>query len=414
MICMIMLSSSVKGLMKRSKSVIKSRAIHMTVSVRDISSQMRDAQNAIRSDPKAAMMIDALRGKNINDDDQQGYGVDMKVVEMRASESADDVLPTVYDPIKLQRYFSKRPSAVATRVWQIVSTSSSFLGSVLFDIATGRAGDLEVQRASELRNTIVSLGPFFIKLGQALSIRPDILSPRAMVELQQLCDKVPCFDSALAMKTIQVELGRTPEDLFSAITPEPVAAASLGQVYRATLRDSGDEVAVKVQRPFVLETVSLDLHLIRQIGLFVRNFPQLSSRLDIVSLLDEFAGNFYQELDYNLECQNGIRIAQDMAKIPKVVIPKCYPSYTSRRVHIAQWVDGEKLSQSKADDVSALVNLGVITYLTQLLDTGYFHADPRKSIAHIYYIILAKYITYIIYHTPYTYVLYILCIYRPR
>ncbi len=136
-------------------------------------------------------------------------------------------------------------------------------------------------------------------------------------------------------------------------------AASLGQVYRATLRQTGEEVAVKVQRPFVLETVSLDLYLIRKFGLFVRNFPRLSSRLDIVSLLDEFAGNFYQELDYNLECQNGIKIAEDMKKLPKVVIPKCYPEYTSRRVHV--------------------VNLGVITYLTQLLDTGFFHADPHPG-----------------------------------
>ena len=154
----------------------------------------------------------------------------------------------------------------------------------------------------------------------------------------------------------------------------------MGQVYKATLRDSGDIVAVKVQRPFVLETVSLDLHLIRKIGLFLRNFPQLSSRLDIVNLLDEFAGNFYQELDYNLECQNGIRIAEDMKRLPKVVIPRCYPLYTARRVHTAEWVDGEKLSQSTEDDVGALVNLGVITYLTQLLDTGIINTNTHTYI----------------------------------
>ena len=117
-------------------------------------------------------------------------------------------------------------------------------------------------RAAQLRRTIVSLGPFFIKVGQALSIRPDILSPRAMVELQQLCDKVPSFPSDLAFATICEELNvNSVKDVFSEITPEPVAAASLGQVYKATLRSSGDEVAVKVQRPFVLETVSLDLYL---------------------------------------------------------------------------------------------------------------------------------------------------------
>ena len=98
-----------------------------------------------------------------------------------------------------------------------------------------------------------------------------------------------------------------------------------------------------------------------------------------VDLLDEFAYRFYQELDYNLECENGERIKEDMSVLPMVVIPKNYPDYTSRRVHVAEWIDGEKLSQSTADDVGALVNLGVITYLTQLLDKGFFHADPHPG-----------------------------------
>ena len=99
----------------------------------------------------------------------------------------------------------------------------------------------------------------------------------------------------------------------------------------------------------------------------------------MVSLLDEFAANFYRELDYELECANGIRIARDMRVLPRVKIPRNYPEVTSRRVHVAEWVDGEKLSQSTADDVGELVNLGVITYLTQLLDTGFFHADPHPG-----------------------------------
>jgi len=164
--------------------------------------------------------------------------------------------------------------------------------------------------------------------------------------------------------------------LFSEISPEPIAAASLGQVYKATLRDTGDEVAVKVQRPNVLETVSLDLYLARELGMIARTFPALSSRLDAVALLDEFAYRFYQELDYNLECENGLKIREQMSVLPMVVIPDNFPEYTSRRVHVAEWVNGEKLSQSTADDVGALVNLGVITYLTQLLEAGFFHADP--------------------------------------
>lgn len=239
--------------------------------------------------------MDALRGKNLNDDDRQGEGIDMQVVRMRGADDITDVLPTVYNPVRLEAYFSKRPGAVFTRIWQVAYASSSLAFGILFDFITGNTDNVEVKRAVQLRNTIVSLGPFFIKLGQALSIRPDILSPKAMVELQQLCDKVsigsrhlcavtiypsiikiiliketchnhytittnhphithlslshiktshhhvthithpqhpqvPCFDSALAMKTIEEELGRPPSEIFSAMTPEPVAAASLGQV----------------------------------------------------------------------------------------------------------------------------------------------------------------------------------------
>lgn len=303
----------------------------------------------------------------------------MKIVEFSKSSDDKDVLPLVYDPTQLQNYFKKRPGAVITRLTQLTTASFGFILDLAFDFLTGNTNDIEVRRAAQLRNTIVSLGPFFIKLGQALSIRPDILSPRAMVELQQLCDKVPCFDSKLAMKTIEEELGRPVSEIFSEISPEPVAAASLGQVYRAKLAKTQEEVAVKVQRPFVLETVSLDLYLARQLGMILRNFPSISSRLDIVSILDEFANNFYQELDYNLECQNGLRIMEDMKKLPRVVIPKPFPEYTNRRVHTAQWITGEKLSQSKANDVDSLINLGVITYLTQLLDTGFFHADPHPG-----------------------------------
>ena len=172
-------------------------------------------------------------------------------------------------------------------------------------------------------------------------------------------------------------------DLFSDITPEPVAAASLGQVYKATLREGGDVVAVKVQRPAVLETVSLDLYLARSLGMIARKFPALTRRLDAVAILDEFAFRFYQELDYNRECANGIRIKRNMEVLPMVVIPSNYPEYTSRRVHVAEWIEGEKLSQSTADDVGALVNLGVITYLTQLLDTGFFHAGKSWILLHV-------------------------------
>lgn len=158
----------------------------------------------LSKDQRASMVVNALRGKGLNDADTQEIGIDMKVVTME--EISGSTLPTYYEPKKLEEFFGKRPNAVFSRIWQIGSTSASFLGKVLLDVIF-KTPDIEVKRAAELRETIVSLGPFFIKLGQALSIRPDILSPRAMVELQQLCDKVPTFDTNLAMQTIRDELG---------------------------------------------------------------------------------------------------------------------------------------------------------------------------------------------------------------
>ncbi|KAI2505930.1 ABC1 family-like protein [Fragilaria crotonensis] len=359
----------------------KARTLHnsglMMSSRAEMSEMMKEVRSKMAENEDVDLVMQALRGSNMNDDDSQVQGLEMKLVDV-----GDGVLPLYYDPIALKAFFSARPKAVMTRIFQLVTVGGGvFFGTVL-DQVLGRLKnnpDLEVQRAGELRDTITSLGPMFIKLGQALSIRPDILSPRSMVELQKLCDKVPSYPSEIAFRTIKDELGKTPDELFSEITPEPVAAASLGQVYKATLRGTGEVVAVKTQRPKVLETVSLDLYLARELGMFARNFPALTQRFDAVALLDEFAYRIYQEMDYNLECENGIRIREEMSVLPQVVIPKNYPQFTSRRVHVAEWIEGEKLSQSKADDVGALVNLGVITYLTQLLEFGFFHADPHPG-----------------------------------
>ena len=234
----------------------------------------------------------------------------------------------------------------------------------------------DVVRTRALREVLTSLGPFFIKLGQALAIRPDILSPSAMYELQRLCDKVPAFDNDLARKTIEDELGTKIETVFSEFSPRPLAAASLGQVYKGVLREGGETVAVKVQRPYVLETVSLDLFLMRQAAEFVATFKP---NTDFVALLDEFAPRFYGELDYVNECANGLKFEKIMENITQVIVPKCFPSLTTRRVHVAAWVDGEKLSQSAAGDVSSLVAVGMIAYLTQLLESGFFHADPHPG-----------------------------------
>lgn len=330
----------------------------------------------MEEDENLKVLMASLRGQNLSDADFAAEGVEMRLV---ALDEDSEGLPLIYEPSLIAEYWGRRPVAVFTRIVQLLSIAGGFLSGVGMDFLTGKSKENEVKRAIELRNIMTSLGPAYIKLGQALSIRPDLLSPAAMNELQQLCDKVPSFDSKIAMKQLELELGKPWTEIYAELTPEPIAAASLGQVYRGKLM-TGEEVAVKVQRPGVLETVTVDLYIIRSLGLILRNFPDITARADIVALLDEWAARFFEELDYVREGNNATRFAELIREdLPQVVVPKTYEQYTSRRVLTTQWLDGEKLSQSDADDVGRLVNVGVICYLKQLLDTGFFHADPHPG-----------------------------------
>mmetsp|Transcript_11709 Transcript_11709/g.20742 ORF Transcript_11709/g.20742 Transcript_11709/m.20742 type:complete len:849 (+) Transcript_11709:47-2593(+) len=356
-----------------------------------LSQQMRAQRKQLEEseDEELKLMMQGLRGSGINDSDQQVEGLEMRLVDIPTDE--DTGLPLTYDPEELKNYFDRLPGVQLQRIFQIMSTGGPLIAGVIWDRITGRNDvSAQVERAAQFNEIVTTLGPFFIKLGQALSIRPDLLSPRAMVELQKLCDKVPSYSSEIAMATLEKEYTNkfakptTKMDIFSSITPEPVAAASLGQVYKATLREpAGTEVAVKVQRPAVLETVSLDLYLIRKAAQFIKYLQEIGARdarrTDFVALLDEFAARIYEEMDYNKECTNGLQVEKDMAGLERVKIPKNYEQYCARKVHVAEWVEGEKLSQSQAGDIRELVNVGVVAYLTQLLDKGLFHADPHPG-----------------------------------
>ncbi len=337
---------------------------------------MKDVRSQMEEDENLKVLMSSLRGQNLSDADFAAEGVEMRLV---MTGEDDEGLPLEYDPALIGEYWGRRPVAVFSRMVQLLSIAGGFLGGVGLDFLSGKSKENEVKRAIQLRNIMTSLGPAYIKLGQALSIRPDLLSPSAMNELQQLCDKVPSYDSKVAMKLLEQELGRPWQEVYAELTPEPIAAASLGQVYKGKLM-TGEDVAVKVQRPGVLETVTVDLYIIRRLGVFLRNFPEITARADVVGLLDEWAARFFEELDYVREGNNATRFAEQIREdLPQVVVPKTYEEFTSRRVLTTQWLDGEKLSQSQADDVGKLVNVGVICYLKQLLDTGFFHADPHPG-----------------------------------
>lgn len=185
-------------------------------SVSETSQMVQGIRSQLAENEEASLVMDALRGKNMNDDDAQAAGVQMRLVHASGSET----LKTDYDPEALRELFSKRPLTVINRIAQVAGVGGGWVLRNVMDKVLGRSSpDLEVQRAGELRDVITSLGPFYIKIGQALSIRPDVLSPRSMVELQKLCDKVPSFDSKIAFETIERELGKSVDEIFSEITP---------------------------------------------------------------------------------------------------------------------------------------------------------------------------------------------------
>ncbi|KAM0941951.1 putative ABC-type Cd(2+) transporter [Dioscorea sansibarensis] len=343
----------------------------------NVSEEIRRVRAQMEEDEQLATLMRGLRGQNLRDSQFADENVQLRLVEVQAKDSSE-TLPLIYDPDIISAYWGKRPRAVATRIIQLLSVAGGFLSHLAADLINKKIKENEVARAIELREIVTSLGPAYIKLGQALSIRPDILSPAAMTELQKLCDKVPSFPDDIAMALIEEELGQPWHEIYSELTSSPIAAASLGQVYKGRLKETGELVAVKVQRPFVLETVTVDLFIIRKLGLVLRRFPQIS--VDVVGLVDEWAARFFEELDYVNEGENGTLFAEMMREdLPQVVIPKTYHKYTSRKVLTTQWIDGEKLSQSTESDVGELVNVGVICYLKQLLDTGFFHADPHPG-----------------------------------
>jgi predicted unusual protein kinase regulating ubiquinone biosynthesis (AarF/ABC1/UbiB family) len=229
---------------------------------------------------------------------------------------------------------------------------------------------------------VASLGPAFIKAGQALSTRPDIVPPLLLEELAQLQDQLPGFDSALAMACIEEDLGAAVLDIFEQLDPEPISAASLGQVHKGVLK-GGQTVAVKVQRPGLREQITLDLYIVRNIAAWLNQNVGLI-RSDLVALIDELGKRVFEEMDYFNEAANAERFAELHASNPRIAVPRIYHQATSRRVLTMEWIEGVKLTNLEAVrgigvDPDDMVTVGVSCSLQQLLEHGFFHADPHPG-----------------------------------
>jgi len=257
---------------------------------------------------------------------------------------------------------------------------------VIFRGAEGSARkDARLQKqAIWLRQSLISLGPTFIKIGQALGTRADLLPLPYVKELALLQDQVPAYSTAEAFARIESELGRPVHEAYAEIDSEPIASASLGQVYRARL-SSGEEVAVKVQRPALAETISIDVAILyRLVKLTNRFFPKANENADWEGMLHEFYSTIFEELDYVKEGRNADRFRYNFRTWRPVRVPKVFWSHTTARVLTLEFIHGTKvvdIEGLRARRISAVkVNrLLVRTYLKQLLEDGFFHADPHPG-----------------------------------
>ena len=241
----------------------------------------------------------------------------------------------------------------------------------------------EEKQAVWLKDKLIELGPTFIKIGQSMGTRADLLPLPFVKALGELQDQVPPFPNDVAFARIEKELGRKINDVYKEFELEPVAAASLGQVYRARLH-TGEEVAVKVQRPNLEATISGDLEILNKVANFAERFPQLNENADWSGMLREFNVTIHEEMDYAAEGHNAERFRENFKNWSNIHVPKIYWNATTRKVLTMEFIHGTKvtdLEEQERQGISpAKVNrLLIKTYLKQLLEDGFFHADPHPG-----------------------------------
>ncbi|NEO04823.1 MAG: AarF/ABC1/UbiB kinase family protein [Moorea sp. SIO3I8] len=234
-----------------------------------------------------------------------------------------------------------------------------------------------------IRDTFLDLGPTFIKVGQLFSTRADLFPSEYVEELSKLQDRVPAFSYEQVEQIIQEDLGKPIKELFSAFDPIPLAAASLGQVHKAQLR-SGEEVAIKVQRPGLKKLFTIDLKILKGIAYYFQNHPDWGRGRDWSGIYEECCRILWQEIDYLNEGRNADTFRRNFRNYDWVKVPRIYWRYTSSRVLTLEFLPGIKISSYEALEAAGLdrkliARLGAEAYLQQLLNDGFFHADPHPG-----------------------------------
>ncbi|MCA2692041.1 MULTISPECIES: AarF/ABC1/UbiB kinase family protein [unclassified Microcystis] len=269
------------------------------------------------------------------------------------------------------------------RQLEIFSFTMQFLTFLLWDRLTGaNRGKKRQRRAKWLVDRLMNLGPTFIKIGQSLSTRADLIPLEYIEQLTQLQDRVPEFNSQEAIRVIETELGQPLDNLFASFSVSPLACASLGQVHRAQLL-SGEEVVIKVQRPNLERLFNLDFELLHRLTRWLNIFPVVK-KYNLEAIYQEFFELLFQEIDYIHEGKNADRFRENFKNYPQVKVPLVYWQYTTRKVLTLEYVPGIKVDDREtllANDINVdgIIQLGICSYLKQLLQDGFFQSDPHPG-----------------------------------
>ncbi len=294
-----------------------------------------------------------------------------------------------------QKQFAKRMDTAKRLTWlailgeKVHQTNLAFFHDFLLLLRwhfIGNEANKEINHEKQavwLKENLIELGPTFIKIGQSLGTRADLLPLPFVKALGELQDNVPSFPNSIAFARIEKELGRKINEVYAEFDVEPIAAASLGQVYCAKLF-TGEEVAVKVQRPNLTATIKGDIEILRKVTKFAERFPSLNENADWAGMLREFDETIHEEMDYSAEGKNAERFRESFKEWTNVHVPTIYWDATSEKVLTMEFINGDKvteLDKLKARGVSPekVNRLLIKTYLKQLLEDGFFHADPHPG-----------------------------------
>ena len=280
--------------------------------------------------------------------------------------------------------WQKRKTSALARQRDVFLAAFSFLFLIWWDrFWQNTTSKVRTKRAEWLVRNMLELGPTFIKIGQSLSTRVDLLPPEYISSLAQLQDKVPAFSGKEARDIIELELGKSLYNIYRDFDEIPLAAASLGQVHRATLH-TGEDVVVKVQRPGLRKLFDLDFLAVGNLIKVLKRYFPWTSRYSLEGIYNEFFTILYQEIDYTIEGSNADRFRQNFLGYPRIIVPKVYWDYSTTTVLTLEYVPGIKVDDRQALEACGLdpreINqLGICCYLKQLLQDGFFHADPHPG-----------------------------------